>query len=174
KMVKILVVEDDAELAPVVRDWLSFEHYTVELVDNGSEAKDRLQLFAYDLVILDWELPDMSGMDILRGFRAGGGMTPVLVLTGKRSIDNKVEGFDSGADDYLTKPFHGKELVARVKALLKRPAIQLPTNLKYGELELDPNNFVVRRNGDEIRLVPKEFALLEFLMRNPKKLFSSE
>lgn len=98
-MAKILIVEDDVDLAGNVRDWLAFDRHTVEHVASGSEGSQRLQSFEYDLVILDWELPGMSGPEILRAFRAAGGMTPVLILTGKRSLRDKEEGFESGCDD---------------------------------------------------------------------------
>ncbi len=173
-MAKILVVEDDAEFAAVIEEWLSFDHHTVEVVPTGNEGLERLQIFEYELVILDLGLPGVSGMDILRSFRAQGAMTPVLILTGKRAMEDKLEGFETGADDFLTKPFHGKELSARVKALLRRPQAMLPTILKHGDIELDPDNFVVKRNGEEVRLLPKEFALLQFMMRNPKRLFVTD
>ena len=171
-MAKILVVEDDHELASSVREWLSFDRHTVEHADTGTDGLDRLKEFQYELVILDWELPGISGPEILRQFRLRGGMTPVLILTGKRSMKDKEEGFESGCDDYLTKPFQGKELSLRVKALLRRPQQVLASTLSYGDIEIDPEQFRVSRAGEDIRLVPKEFALLEFLMRNPRKLFS--
>lgn len=173
-MAKILVVEDDHELAGSVKDWLSFDRHTVEHVDTGTEGLDRLKESKYELVILDWELPGITGPEILRQFRSGGGMTPVLILTGKRSMKDKEEGFESGCDDYLTKPFQGKELSLRVKALLRRPQQVVSAVLKYGDIELDPDEFRVSRAGEDVRLVPKEFALLEFLMRNSRKLFSAD
>lgn len=173
-MAKILVLEDDPEFAAIISEWLSFDHHTVELVATGTEGLERLQIFEYELVILDLGLPGIGGLEILRTFRAQGAMTPVLILTGKRAMENKIEGFETGADDYLTKPFHGKELSVRVTALLRRPQALLSKILTHGNLELDPDNFVVRRNSEEIHLLPKEFALLQFMMRNPKRIFVSD
>jgi DNA-binding response OmpR family regulator len=171
---KILLVEDDASLAKLVRNWLSIEHHVVETVDDGNEGLLRLKVSAYDLIILDWNLPGKSGVDIIKEFRATGGQTPVMMLTGKDKISDKEEGFDAGADDYLTKPFHGKELTARTKALLRRPGHIAGDVLRVGELVLERNNFSVTFHGVEVKLVPKEFALLEFLMRYPNNVFSAE
>ena len=173
-MAKILVVEDDEQLAELVIEWLSFDRHTVERVNNGSAGLERLLQSEYEMVILDVELPGMSGTEVLRNYRSTGGMTPVLILTGKRSMKDKEEGFESGCDDYLTKPFQGKELSLRVKALLRRPHVMLESRLRHGDLEMDPDNFQVKRGGQEYKLVPKEFALLEFLIRNPKKLYSPD
>lgn len=173
-MSKILLVEDDQGLAKLVRNWLSLEHHTVEYVEDGEEALHRLKINEYDLIILDWSLPKMTGLDVLQEFRGFGGNTPVIMLTGKDSISDKELGFDTGADDYLTKPFHGKELTARIKALLRRPATLVSDVLKVGDIVLERADFRVTRNGQEVRLLPKEFALLEFFMRYPNKVFSAE
>jgi Response regulators consisting of a CheY-like receiver domain and a winged-helix DNA-binding domain len=171
---KILLVEDDQGLAKLVRNWLSLEHHTVEHVEDGDEALHRLKINEYDLIILDWSLPKLTGLDVLQQFRGLGGNTPVIMLTGKDSISDKELGFDTGADDYLTKPFHGKELTARIKALLRRPANLVSDVLKVGDIVLERADFRVTRNGQDIRLLPKEFALLEFFMRYPNKVFSAE
>ncbi|HEY9712601.1 MAG TPA: response regulator transcription factor, partial [Chroococcales cyanobacterium] len=135
---------------------------------------EKLQFYEYDLVVLDWQLPGLEGVDILKEFRSGGGITPVIMLTGKNSISDKETGFDSGADDYLTKPFHMKELSARVRALLRRPSTFVGNVLKAGQLELDPGNFKATKNGAEIKLQPKEFSLLEFFMRHPNQVFNTD
>ena len=173
-MAKVLIVEDDVSLGKMIRDWLLMEHHKVEIVTDGAEAQNMLKVYEYDILILDWELPHVSGIEILKDFRGRGGTTPVLVLTGKGEIDDKETGFDAGADDYLTKPFHGKELTARLRALLRRPEGYVGDLLKFAHLTLDQQNFQVMKNGEEIRLLPKEFALLEFLMRNPNRVFAAE
>jgi DNA-binding response OmpR family regulator len=171
---KILVVEDDPQLCKLIRDWLALEHHNVEVVEDGKEAIERLKIYEYDLIILDWNLPNVTGIEVLKEFRNRGGNTPVLMLTGRGTISDKESGFDAGADDYLTKPFHGKELTARLRALLRRPASYVGDVLKFGNLVLDRENYRVMRNEEELRLVPKEFALLEFLMRNPNRVFAPE
>ncbi len=173
-MAKILVVEDDVALGKMVRDWLLMEHHNVEIVSDGGEAREMLKVYDYDIIILDWELPHVSGIEILKEFRSRGRSTPVLVLTGRSAIDDKETGFDAGADDYLTKPFHGKELTARLRALLRRPENFVGDLLKFANLTLDHSNYKVMKDGEEIRLLPKEFALLEFLMRNPNRVFAPE
>ena len=173
-MAKILLVEDDVEFSGVVKSWLSNEHHAVEVVHDGLEARHQLQVFEYDLVVLDWQLPGLSGVEICQDFRSRGGMTPVLMLTGKSTVADKESGLDSGADDYLTKPFHMKELSARVRALLRRASRGTSNVLTIGDLVLDPANYRVTRDGAEIQLQKREFALLEFLMRNPNRVFSSE
>jgi DNA-binding response OmpR family regulator len=173
-MAKIIVVEDDKDIAEQVKMLLTFEHHTVEALHDGKDASAALRVYDYDVIILDWELPGMHGVDILREFRARGGNTPVLMLTGKSSVDSKEIGLDSGADDYLTKPFELKELAARVRALLRRPAAVKQNVLKVGGLTLDPAKYRVTMGDAPVTLVPKEFALLEFLMRHPGQVFSQE
>lgn len=173
-MAKVLVVEDDVSLGKMVRDWLALEHHQTEVVTDGAEAKEMLKVYKFDVIVLDWELPNLSGIEILKDFRSRGGLTPVLILTGKGSIIEKEAGFDAGADDYLTKPFHGKELTARLRALLRRPEGYSGDILKAGQLQLDRANYRVTRGDDEIKLLPKEFALLEFLMRHQNRVFAPE
>ncbi len=174
-MAKILLVEDDLGLQRMVRDWLTFEHHLVETADNGRDGMDKLQFYEYDLVILDWELPSMTGIEICKAFRTQGGTTPVLLLTGKGTISDKESGFEAGADDYLTKPFHLKELSLRLRSLLRRSSAALQGDtLKFRDLELEPSNHCVMRQGKDLQLLPKEFALLEFFMRHPNQVFSAE
>lgn len=162
-------------LSRMVRDWLTFEHHLVETADNGRDGLDKLSFYQYDLVILDWELPEMTGIEICREFRSRGGTTPVLMLTGKGTINDKESGYDAGADDYLTKPFHMKELSLRLRALLRRGGASLQSDtLKFRELELEPGSHRVTRHGKDLQLLPKEFALLEFFMRHPNQVFSAE
>lgn len=173
-MAKILLVEDDRDLAGMVFDWLKFEHHLVEMVHDGQEGLELVQSYDYDIIVLDWELPNVSGVDILRQYRSGGGMTPILMLTGKGAVHEKEAGLDSGADDYLTKPFHMKELSARVRSLLRRPPQVTGNVLTAGLLSLEPSTYRVTKNGADLQLLPKEFALLEFLMRHPNQVFSAE
>ncbi len=173
-MAKIILVEDDKSIREDVVDWLEFEKHTVEAVDNGNEAVDRLRLYEYDLVILDWELPGVLGIDICKKYRAFGGIAPVLMLTGKNAIEDKEAGLDSGADDYLTKPFHLKELSARIRALLRRPSTMTGTVLKVQNISLDTNTKKLSKDGEEIPLSPREYALMDFLMRHPGEVFSQE
>lgn len=173
-MAKILMVEDDAVLADLVQEWLSYEHHVIEVVNDGAEGADRAKHYEYDLLILDWQLPNVSGLEILQEFRSRGGTAPVLMLTGRGTVGDKETGLDSGADDYLTKPFHAKELCARVRSLLRRQRGYLGDVLTIGDLVLDRTSYQVTRAGQEIKLVPKEFALLDFLMRNPNRVFTPE
>lgn len=173
-MAKVLVVEDDPALQKQLEEFLRFEKHTVEAVGDGAEAAHRLLISKYDLVILDWNLPGMSGTDVLKKMRGSGCYTPVLMLTGKSNIMDKTEGFDSGADDYLTKPFDLKEVGLRAKALLRRPQAMLTGTIDIGGVSLDPHAHKVFLDGQEIQMLPKEFALLEFFMRHPGQIFSQE
>lgn len=175
-MAKILVIEDDEELAAVVQDWLTDENHVVDLLTKGADGIERLENYHYDLLILDINLPDMTGIEVCKKFRDSGGTTPILMLTGRTAISDKEQGLDAGADDYLTKPFHPRELSARVRALMRRVGggNEVATVLKARDLVLDPASHEVTRNGNKISLLPKEFSLLEFLMRHPEEVFSSE
>lgn len=173
-MAKILLVEDDLELAKNVCSWLEFDHHSVEHCTSGAEGLDRLKFFQFDLVVLDWELPEISGIEILKEFRRSGGKTPVLMLTGKDGVADIEAGLNTGADDYLTKPFNSRILSARIKALVRRTSAVYDEVLRAGAIELDAGKHKVTRDGQEINLQPKEFALLEFLMRNPDDVFSAE
>jgi DNA-binding response OmpR family regulator len=126
----------------------------------------------YDVVILDWNLPEVEGIDILKDFRSRGGTTPVLMLTGKKAIEDKLMGLGEGADDYLSKPFDGRELTARITALLRRPVTLLSSKLEAGDIEIDTKSHTAKRAGKTLNLMPKEFALLEFLLRHPGSIFS--
>lgn len=173
-MAKVLLVEDDKQLCALVSDWLAHQNYVVECVYTGTEAHEFLSMYQYDVIVLDWALPDVSGLEVLQKFRANGGATPVLILTGKRSIREKEQGLDGGADDYLTKPFDVKELSARLRALLRRTPSFSNDILTVGHLRLDPQARHVTLAGQTVKLYPKDFALLEYLMRYPNKVFSSE
>lgn len=173
-MAKIFLLEDEKPLADIVMDLLTAQNHMVDWVNLVNEAKIRLKIYPYDLVILDVNLPDGNGMDVCRSFRDGGGTTPILMLTGRNKVQEKAMGLDAGADDYLTKPFHMDELSARVRALLRRPAAFAGSILKFDDLELNTGTHRVTKGGSEITLLPKEFALLEFLMRHSGQVFSAD
>lgn len=173
-MAKILVVDDDASTRDVVDDWLNHELHVVDAVADGKTALEFLTSYSYDIIVLDWGLPDVDGVSVLKKFRSLGGTTPVLMLTGKGEIEEKEQGLDSGADDYLTKPFDVKELSARIRALLRRAPLTKDNVLSMRDLTLNCTTRDVQRHGKPLKLFPKEFAVLEFLMRNPNQVFSSD
>lgn len=168
------MVEDDEDLAVTISDMLQDERHTVDIIHDGLDAMEALKTRTYEVIVLDWDLPSKSGISILREFRATGGGTPVIMLTGKSEIEQKEQGLDSGADDYLTKPFHLKELAARVRSMLRRPTLTNTGALTWGKLVLEPTKFEVSRDGQQLRLLPRDFALLEFLMRHPTQIFSTQ
>ena len=173
-MPKVLIVEDDVRLASVIDDWLTSESYAVDHVTSGPAAMERLKTAQYDVLILDWQVPGMTGLEVCKEYRASGGAGVVLMLTGKKEISNKEEGLDSGADDYVTKPFHMRELSARLRALMRRSR-EIKTNvIRIGDIELDSISHVVTKGEKELQLMPREYALLEFFMRNPGKVFSAD
>lgn len=173
-MPKALVVEDDKLMALTISDALTDEHFTVELVHDGQEALFRLKSFPYDIIVLDWELPIMTGIEVCRAFRETGGTTPILFLTGKNAEMDKVTGLDSGADDYLLKPYSIPELCARLRALLRRTGNQKTAVLKGGDVSLDTRTCEVTVGGKQISLLPKELAILEFLLRHPRQFFTTK
>lgn len=173
-MSKILLVEDDKTLSRVVGDVLTSNHFTVEPVYNGADAIDRLKFYSFDTIILDLDLPDVGGIEVCRWFRSTGATTPVLILTGKDKIVDKESGFDSGADDYLCKPFDMRELVARVRACVRRGTPAVDNIIKAGTLELDQARFLLRKSGTSIDLSRTDFALLQFFMLHPNRTFTAE
>ena len=170
---KILVVEDDLDLNDSLGCWLHSDRFVVETATTGAVAMDLLNASSFDVIVLDWELPDMAGLDICRHLRAQGLKTPVLMLTGRSETKDKIAGLDSGADDYLTKPFELEELSARLRSLLRRQ-YNPPPALVVADLSLDSFGRVVTKAGLDVRLLPREFDLLEFFMRHPDELFSAD
>ena len=162
---RILVVEDDRKVASFIKTGLEQEGYAVDVLHDGGEAGEQAAVIEYDAVVLDLLLPHRSGFQVLRDIRARNAFLPVLILTAKDSVDERVTGLDSGADDYMVKPFALAELSARLRALLRRGAPREST-LRIADLQIDTVRRVVRRGGREIDLKPKEYALLEYLMRN--------
>jgi DNA-binding response OmpR family regulator len=171
---KILLVEDDPDIAARVTEFLSREGHIPEHVDNGLEAKDRLRIYDYDLIILDWQLPGATGIEICQTYRSNGGHKPVLMMTGKDTTQDKMTGLDTGADDYVTKPFDFGELGSRIRALLRRQNSTVSMTLKAQDLELNPSERSVTRAGKSIDLTPREFAILEFLMKHNDQVVSPE
>lgn len=162
-------------MCEMLRDLLTADRHTVDTTRNGCDGYLMLSTGDYELAVIDWDLPDMTGVQICKEFRAKRGRTPILMLTGKSASSEKVAGLDAGADDYLTKPFNFSELAARVRALLRRTgAGSGETILKAGGIELNPLNFTVTNNDRPVPLVGREFALLEFLLRHPNEIFSGE
>jgi DNA-binding response OmpR family regulator len=162
---RVLIVEDEKKVASFIKKGLQQEGYAADAVHNGTEACQNALLLDYDLIVLDLMLPAKSGLEVLREIRSKKPNLPVLVLTAKGAVDDKVAGLDAGADDYLIKPFAFAELSARIRALLRRGS-QENTRLKLADLEMDTASRQVRRSGQAIDLKLKEYALLEFLLRN--------
>lgn len=173
-MAKILVIEDDKNMRDAVQDNLEFDGHLVESVASGEEALAILAISEYDLIVLDLGLPGVSGVDLCSRFRASGGQSPVLILTANEDLHHKDQGFSAGADDYLTKPFHQKELLLRVRALLRRAPSLKEDTLRYGPFVLDPSTRQLTRAGEALRLTPIEFTLLEFMVRNSQRVFTQE
>ena len=173
-MAKLLLIEDDRNLNASIKQWLALENYLVEVVEDGVSGLELLRTYEYDVVILDITLPRLTGLEVCKQYRQSGGVAKILMLTGRGSIQDKAEGLDIGADDYLTKPFHFKELSARLRALMRRPVMAMDNIIKVDEIELDPRSCKVLKNGEPVHLPRMEFALLEFLMRHQGQVFNQE
>ncbi|MGK7910463.1 MAG: response regulator transcription factor [Synechococcus sp.] len=168
---KILVLEDDEQLANILTRALKEQHHVVETAIDGNLGWNMLEFGAYDLVLLDIRLPGLDGVQICRKLRNQGKETPILMLTSLDTSQDKVLGLDAGADDYVVKPFDLPELMARVRAMLRRRS-SAPPLLQWEHLQLDPTSCNVTYRGQPVRLTPKEFSLLELFMRNPQQVFS--
>jgi two-component system OmpR family response regulator len=169
---RVLVVEDDLRMAGLIRRGLVKEGLGADVAPNGHEALVSSQAHAYDAIVLDVMLPDIDGFETCRRLRAAGVWAPVLMLTARDSVEDRVAGLDNGADDYLVKPFAFAELLARLRALVRRGDAERPTVLEAGDLRLDPATRVVTRGSTEIHLSAKEFALLETFMRRQGQVLS--
>ncbi|MFW5688293.1 MAG: response regulator transcription factor [Spirochaetota bacterium] len=169
----ILVVEDDPKIGQFVARGLREAGFAVDHVESSEEALPRLADGTYDAAVVDVMLPGMDGLSMIEELRGRGVTTPMLVLSAKRSVEDRVQGFTSGGDDYLTKPFSFSELLVRVQALIRRSSQSAaPTRLTAGDLDVDLLSRTVRRDGETIDLQPREFSLLEYLMRNPNRVLS--
>ncbi|HEY9712975.1 MAG TPA: response regulator transcription factor [Chroococcales cyanobacterium] len=173
-MAKLLIVEDDPSTRKAICQWLTSDRYVVESTADGAEALDLLKFCQYDLVVLDLMLPGLSGLDVLTQYRHGGGSIPVLLLTGKDKLEEKERGLDLGADDYLTKPFHMRELSARIRALLRRPASHMASTVICNDLVVDLSARTVKKAERPVHLFRREFALLEFFLKHQNQVFSAE
>ncbi len=165
-MATILIIEDDPKTANAIRNGLRGEGYDAAVARTGDDGASRLTSAMFDLVLLDWMLPGRDGIEVLRQLRAGGAKTPVLLLTARDAVEDRVLGLDSGADDYLVKPFAFAELLARIRVLLRRTGDTERLRRQIGDLVLDVENRRVLRGSKEITLTPREFDLLAYLLRH--------
>ena len=169
---RILIVEDHVKMAGLIKRGLEKEGMATDVAANGEDALWRAGATEYDAIILDVMLPGIDGFEVCRRLRADGVWAPILMLTARDSVRDRVAGLDGGADDYLTKPFSYSELLARLRALVRRGPVERPAELRVGDLRLDPSRRQVWRGQAEIQLSPKEFAILETFMRRPGEVLS--
>ncbi len=169
---RILIVEDDRKLAEFIARGLRAERFAVDVVGNGRDGANYVESYTYDLLVLDLMLPQMSGTELLRRVRVSHPALPVLVVTARDTIEDKVAHFEAGADDYLTKPFDFAELLVRIKSLLRRTPVERNDILRIADLELNRATQLVKRAGHRIDLTAKEFALFEYLLCSPGRVFS--
>jgi len=167
---RVLIVDDELEVADLVARALREGAWACDVAASGAAALTAMGTVSYDVVVLDLGLPDMDGFAVCRTWRARGGTTPILMLTARGDLADRVNGLDAGADDYLAKPFAIEELSARLRALLRRPPSPLDVHLKLADVDLDPATREVRRSGKLVPLTAREYALLEYLMRNPDRV----
>ena len=171
---RILIVEDDYKIAGAIKKGLQQETYAVDVSNDGTDGFGQASTIDYDLIVLDRMLPEMDGIEICRRLRKNGNKVPIIMLTAKTQVKDRVEGLNCGADDYLTKPFAFEELLARIRALLRRPTGIAKSMLEVSDLKLDLQGFRVERSKKEINLSAKEFALLEYLMRNKGRILTKD
>src|SRR3989454_2343125 len=171
---RILVIEDNHRLSSSLAANLAHEGYSVDAAHYGHEGQDAAERTPYDLIILDTLLPEKDGLQVCRDLRRRRIHTPILLLTARDSVDDRIQGLDYGADDYLVKPFAMRELLARLRALLRRQSPYTNGRLEMGDLVVDPATHTVEREGRSIDLTPKEFALLEFLLYHPNQVVTRE
>jgi len=172
---RLLLADDEKELTDALSMILNYNKFTTDCVYNGQDALDYAMSGEYDGIILDVMMPRMDGVEVLRRLRQAGITTPVLMLTAKSQLRDKVEGLDAGADDYLPKPFETEELLARIRAMARRgSAVFTPDTLIFGDLSLDRKSFELKCGGESVRLANKEFQMMELMMTNPKVVISTE
>lgn len=173
KHVRLLLAEDERALSKALTTILERNHYSVDAVYDGQEALDYLSCGSYDGVILDIMMPKVDGITVLKTLRRQGNRVPIILLTAKSEVDDKVEGLDSGANDYLTKPFQSRELLARIRAMTRSNTVQNSTRLQFGNVTLDQASFELSTPHGSVRLANKEYQMLEMLMANPHNLVST-
>ncbi len=171
---RLLLAEDEKELSHALVTVLLHNNYSVDAVYNGQDALDYINMGNYDGAILDIMMPKMDGITVLKKVRASGNQIPILMLTAKAEIDDRVLGLDCGADDYLTKPFSMKELLARLRAMTRRQTSAADTTLSYGNITLDRSTYMLSSKTESLRLASKEFQMLEMLLANPGQVISTE
>ena len=171
-LMRLLVVEDEPKISAFLNQGLSEAGYAVDVAQDGEEGLAYAKASEYDAIVLDIMLPKTDGVTLLRELREIGIRTPVLMVTARDALDDRIRGLDTGADDYLVKPFAFPELVARIRALLRRPPLQTDTVLRMGDLELDVARREVARGGNPVQLSPREFSLLEYMMRHPNQVLT--
>jgi len=169
---RILLVEDDVQLAEALAEALSDQRYVPDVVNDGEAGWAQAKVISYDLILLDVMLPKLDGISLCRRLRSNGYSTPILLITARDTSTDKVNGLDAGADDYVVKPVDLPELLARVRALLRRGSTSSPPVLEWGGLKLDPSSYEVTYLDEPLRLTPKEYSLLELFMRNGKRVLS--
>jgi len=169
---RLLLIEDDERIADAVSEDLSDQNYTVDVVYDGQAGWEYAEITPYDLILLDVMLPKLDGITLCRRLRQMGIHTPILLITARDAISDRVLGLDAGADDYLVKPFDLQELAARIRALLRRNDTTAPPILEWEHLRLDPSLCKVSYQGEPLELSPKEYSLLEFFLRHPSRVFS--
>lgn len=169
---KILLVEDDEFLAEAIAEFLSDNLHTVDVVTDGETAWEQISIFEYDLVLLDVMLPKLDGIHLCKRLRSHRIAVPVLMMTARDTSTDKITGLDAGADDYMVKPLDLEELLARIRALMRRQVALSPPKLEWGELHLDPATYEVSYKGEILQLTPKEYNLLELFLRNGRRVLS--
>ncbi len=174
-MARVLVVDDDPKLLNMLRRTLVYEGFQVSTAPDGNAALAEMQAHRPDVIVLDWMMPGLDGIGVMKHLRAANDKTLVLMLTARDAVENRVEGLESGADDYLVKPFAPVELVARIHALLRRPAVSIQDEtLQYADLSLDPMTRETKRGARAFDLTSKEFDLLRYLMRHPRQVLTRD
>lgn len=173
-MQRILVIDDDPSVRSFLKRGLSYEGYAVDIAESGEAGLAQARVKYPDLVVLDWMMPVMDGMEVLKRLRAGDEKLPVIMLTAKDAPENQVQGLNTGADDYVTKPISFEVLVARIRSLLRRHQAEAPSILRFADLELNPDAFTARRGEREINLTSLEFRLLQTFLENPERVMNKQ